>query len=172
MTLKDVENKIARIDHFPNKGVIFRDITPLFLEIDTIKFIIQEMEKKLSSIDFDIIVSPESRGYLFGLPLALKTNKPFVMVRKENKLPRTKISVEYELEYGKGILEIHKGDIKPDSKILIVDDLLATGGTSIAIQNLVKKLDSKVVAQIYLIDLKGLWDKSKLDGSVFSLISY
>lgn len=172
MEWKDIENTIARIDDFPKKGIIFRDITPLFLEPEKINFIVDEMAKKVSSSKIDVIVAPESRGYLFGLPLALKMNKPFVMVRKPNKLPREKLSINYELEYGNNTLEIHKNDIKENSNILIVDDLLATGGTSCAIQELVSQLKANVVSQIYLIELEGLSDKTKLKGNVISLIKY
>lgn len=172
MEIKDIENTIAKIKDFPKKGIIFRDITPLFLEPKKINFVIDKMIEKISSIDVDIIVAPESRGYLFGLPLALRMNKPFVMVRKPNKLPREKLSIDYELEYGNNTLEIHKNDIKENSKILIVDDLLATGGTTCAIQELMHQLKANVVAQVYLIELDGLADKTKLKGNVISLIKY
>lgn len=172
MELKDIENTIAKINDFPKEGIIFRDITPLFLEPKKINFIIDKMMEKISSKDIDVIVAPESRGYLFGLPLALKMNKPFVMVRKPNKLPREKLSIDYELEYGNNTLEIHKNDIKENSNILIVDDLLATGGTTCAIQELMEQLKANVVGQIYLIELEGLADKSKLKGNVISLIKY
>lgn len=173
MELKDIENTIAKIDDFPKKGIVFRDITPLFLEPKKIDFIIDEMIKRIpSKDDIDVIVAPESRGYLFGLPLALKMNKPFVMVRKPNKLPREKLSIDYELEYGNNTLEIHKNDIKENWNVLIVDDLLATGGTTCAIQELVTQLKANVVSQIYLIELEGLADKTKLKGNLISLIKY
>ncbi len=172
MKISDIENAIVSINDFPKKGIVFRDITPLFLDPIKINFIIDEMAKLLQSIDFDVIVAPESRGYLFAVPLALKLNKPFVMVRKPNKLPRAKLSIDYELEYGHNILEIHKNDIKPNSKVLIVDDLLATGGTSCAIQEMVKQLDSLVVAHMYLIELEGLIKDQRLIGKVYSLIKF
>lgn len=172
MDIKDIEKSIAKIDDFPKKGIVFRDITPLFLEPTKVNFIIDEMIKFINPNNIDIVVAPESRGYLFGLPLALKINKPFVMVRKPNKLPREKLSIDYELEYGKNTLEIHKNDIKSNSNILIVDDLLATGGTTCAIQELIRKLGANVVQQVYLIELESLVDKSKLKGDVISLIKY
>lgn len=172
MKISDIEKTIVSIGDFPKKGIVFRDITPLFLEPKKIEFIIEQMAFYLSSIDIDVIVAPESRGYLFGVPLALKLNKPFVMVRKPNKLPRPKLSIDYELEYGHNILEIHKEDIKPNSKVLIVDDLLATGGTSCAIQEMIKQFNSKVVAHMYLIELEGLVKNQKLEGEVFSLIKF
>lgn len=172
MKISDIEKAIVSIQDFPKKDILFRDITPLFLDPNKINFIIDQMYNELSKVEYDVIVAPESRGYLFGLPLALKANKPFVMVRKPNKLPRPKLSIDYELEYGHNILEIHKDDIKPNSKVLIVDDLLATGGTSCAIQEMIKQLDSKVVGHMYLIELVGLANKSKLEGQVFSLIKF
>lgn len=172
MKIKDIEKHLVSVNDFPKKGISFKDITPLFLKPDVIKEIINTMKKLLENIEFDIIVAPESRGYLFGLPLALELNKPFVMIRKPNKLPRKTISVKYDLEYGSNVLEVHKDDIPKNSKILIVDDLIATGGTSIAIQELMAKLKCSVVAQIYLIELTKLVQFDKLIGKIFSLIKY
>lgn len=172
MKIKDIEKYLVSVNDFPKKGISFKDITPLFLRPDVIKEIINIMKMQLKNIEFDVIVAPESRGYLFGLPLSLELNKPFVMIRKPNKLPRKTLSVKYDLEYGSNILEVHKDDIPPNSKVLIVDDLIATGGTSIAIQELMSKLNCSVVAQIYLIELTKLVQFNKLEGEIFSLIKY
>lgn len=173
INLENIKNSIVTVSDFPIKGISFKDITPLFLDPKKIEFIIDEMKKICSKLDFDIVVSPESRGFLFGIPLALKIEKPFVFIRKKGKLARPTESIDYELEYGKSTLEVIKQDVKPGNRVLIVDDLIATGGTSIAIQTLLKKLNAKVVGQIFLVELTSLLkDKSKLDGDFFSLIKY
>lgn len=172
MTINDIKKDIASIKDFPKKGIEFKDITPLFLNPKKINFIVDKMSNFLEDLKYDIIVAPESRGFLFGLPLSLKTNKPFVLIRKKNKLPREVESIDYDLEYGKSTLEITKEDVKPGMNAVIVDDLLATGGTSIAIQNLLKKLSVNVVSHVYLIELEGMCDKKKLDGTFFSMIKY
>lgn len=172
MTYDDIKKTIVSVMDFPKKGIDFKDITPLFLQPKMIDFIIDEMATFAKTIDFDIIVAPESRGFLFGLPLSLKTKKPFVLVRKKNKLPREVESIDYELEYGTSTLQVIKEDIKPNMKVLIVDDLIATGGTSIAIQNLMKKLGAEVVGQVYLIELVELCKHENLMGKFFSMLKY
>lgn len=172
MGYEEIKNAIATIEDFPKKGISFKDITPLLLDHKKMNFIIDELAKFAKTIDFDIIVAPESRGFLFGLPLALNLKKPFVPIRKKGKLPREVISQEYELEYGKATIEVTKNDIPPNSKVLIIDDLIATGGTTVAIQDLVTKLGSTVVGQAYLIELVGLCDYEKLQGKFFSMIKY
>ena len=172
MEYENIKNSIATVEDFPKKGISFKDVTPLFLDPKKIEFITEQMAEFAKSFDFDVIVAPESRGFLFGLPLALKMKKPFVPIRKKGKLPRKVISEEYELEYGKAILEISEGDIPKNSKVLIVDDLIATGGTTIAIQNLIKKIGSVVAGQVYLIELVELCDYKRLEGNFFSMIKY
>lgn len=172
MNYDDIKKSILSIKDFPKKGIDFKDITPLFLDAKKIDFIVNEMAKFASKLDFDIIVAPESRGFLFGLPLALKLKKPFIPVRKHGKLPRKTEKIEYQLEYGNAIMEITKEDINPKSKALIVDDLVATGGTSVAIQTLLEKMDAIVVGQVYLIELVDLCDHSKLHGKFFSMLKY
>lgn len=172
MTIQDIKDSIISIKDYPKKGILFRDITPIFLNSEKVKFIISEFVKLIKEIDFDVIVAPESRGYLFGLPLALELNKPFIMVRKPNKLPRKTLSIDYTLEYGHNTLQMHQEDLKPNSKVLIVDDLLATGGTSFAIQKLIHLANCETVGHIYLIELLGLCDKSKIEGKLHSLIQY
>lgn len=172
MDYQDIKDSIVTIEDFPKKGISFKDITPLFLDHKKIDFIVEELSKFAKTLDFDIIVAPESRGFLFGLPLALHMKKPFVPIRKKGKLPREVISQEYELEYGRATIEVTKNDIPPNSKILIIDDLIATGGTTIAIQDLLTKLNSTVVGQAYLIELVNLCDYQKLHGKFFSMIKY
>lgn len=172
MTYDDIKKSIVSVLDFPKKGIDFKDITPLFLDYKKIDFIVDEMSKFASTFDFDIIVAPESRGFLFGLPLALKMKKPFVLARKKGKLPRPTQSIDYDLEYGKATIEVIKEDIKQNSKILIVDDLIATGGTSIAIQELVESLGAKVVGQVYLIELIELCNHEQLHGKFFSMLKY
>ncbi|MCF0217513.1 MAG: adenine phosphoribosyltransferase [Malacoplasma sp.] len=170
MDYQDIKNSIITIEDFPKKGISFKDISPLFLDPKKVEFVIDEMANFAKTIDFDCIVAPESRGFLFGLPLALKMKKPFVLVRKKGKLPREVVSESYNLEYGVATLEITKDAVAPNSKALIVDDLIATGGTTIAIQNILTKLNVSAVGQVYLIELFGLADHSKLQGKFFSLI--
>lgn len=172
MDYQDIKDSIVTIEDFPKKGISFKDITPLFLDHKKIDFIVEELSKFAKTLDFDIIVAPESRGFLLGLPLALHMKKPFVPIRKKGKLPREVISQEYELEYGRATIEVTKNDIPPNSKILIIDDLIATGGTTIAIQDLLTKLNSTVVGQAYLIELVNLCDYQKLHGKFFSMIKY
>lgn len=172
MTYDDIKQSIISVHDFPKKGIDFKDITPLFLDPKKIEFIVDEMAAFAKTIDFDVIVAPESRGFLFGLPLSIKMKKPFVLVRKKNKLPREVISIDYDLEYGKSTIEITKDDIKQNAKVLIVDDLIATGGTSIAIQNLLKKQGAEVVGQVYLIELVNLCHHENLMGKFYSMIKY
>lgn len=172
MNYQDIKDSIISIQDFPKKGINFKDITPLFLNPKKIEFILDQMHSFAKTFDFDVIVAPESRGFLFGLPLAIKMKKPFVPIRKKGKLPREVISEEYDLEYGKSILEITKDDIPSNSKVLLIDDLIATGGTTVAIQNLIKKLNSEIVGQAYLIELVDLCDYEKLQGKFFSMIKF
>lgn len=172
MTYDDIKKSIVSVMDFPKQGIDFKDITPLFLDHKKIEFIIDEMAAFAKTLDFDIIAAPESRGFLFGLPLSLKMKKPFILVRKKGKLAREVESIDYELEYGKSTLQVVKSDIKSNSKVLIVDDLIATGGTSVAIQNLMKKLNAEVVGQVYLIELVELCKHENLDGKFYSMLKY
>ena len=170
--LEKIKSAIIDVPNFPIEGIIFKDITPIFMQPELVKDIIDEMAKRCQAIDFDVIVAPESRGYLFSIPLAMKLNKPFAFIRKKGKLPRKTIGTDYILEYGTATIEIHEEDLKPNSKVLIVDDLLATGGTISAIENLIKKAGSQVAGSLFLIELKDLNGRQKLDGKVDSLIKY
>lgn len=172
MLFNEIKDKIVNVKDFPKKGINFKDITPLFLEPKLVNKTIKEMKKIAKEFKYDVIVSPEMRGYLFGIPLSLKANKPFVFIRKKGKLPRKTISIDYDLEYNSTSLEIHKDTIKPGQRVLIVDDLLATGGTTNAIVELVKKCGAEVVGNLVLIELIDLKGKDKLSVPVRSLIQY
>ncbi len=168
----DFKKYIMDVKDYPKKGVIFKDITPLFLYPNVVEQIIDEFANFAKKYDIDVIVGAESRGYLFGLPLALKLKKSFVLVRKPNKLPRETYKISYKLEYGESSVEIHKGDIKPNQRVLIIDDLLATGGTVEAIEKLVKMSNGIVVGSAYLIELESLNGRKKLTGEIFSILKY
>lgn len=167
-----IKEYIIDIPDYPKKGIIFRDITPLFANYEVLSSIIDEFAEFAKLLNIDVIVGAESRGFLFGVPLSLKLKKPFVLVRKPNKLPRETYSVSYDLEYGSSSIEIHKGDIKPGQRVLIIDDLLATGGTVEAIEKLIKMSDGIVAGSAYLIELVDLKGRDKLTGSIFSILKY
>ena len=155
--MKNLEDYIESINNFPKEGIVFRDVTSILSDKDGLKLAIDSMQEELKDIDFDIVVAPESRGFKFGMPIAYNMNKAFVTVRKKGKLPRETIEQEYSLEYGTAILQMHKDSIKPGDRVVIVDDLIATGGTIEAIIKMVEKLGGKVVrvcALIELVDLK------------------
>ena len=133
----------------------------------------QISQEKIKDLEFDVVVGPESRGFIFGVPIAYNLHKPFVPVRKKGKLPCETISMEYDLEYGTATIEIHKDAIKPGQKVLIVDDLMATGGTIEAIIKLITELGGEVVGSVFLMELAGLEGRKKLEGqNVQSVIVY
>ena len=160
----DIKSKIRHIQDFPKPGIDFLDITPLLLEKDTFKYIIEKLSEELKDLDFDIIACSEARGFIFGAPVAYVLNKGFVPIRKKDKLPGDKISVKYDLEYGFDILEMHSDAIKPGQKVVIVDDILATGGTLAANVKLIEKLGGEVVKILFLIELGFLNGREKLQG--------
>ena len=167
----DIRSKIRHIPDFPKPGIDFLDITPLLLESEVFEYIINKMAEELKDIDFDIVACSEARGFIFGAPIAYKLNKGFVPIRKKDKLPGKKISVEYDLEYGVDILEMHADAIKPGQKVVIVDDILATGGTIAANVKLIEKLGGEVAKILFLIELGFLHGQEKLKGyNVCSLI--
>ena len=127
--MKTVKDYIRTIPDFPEKGIMFRDVTSVIQDADGLKLAIDEMIKKLDGLDFDVIAGAESRGFVFGMPIAYALHKPFVMVRKAGKLPCETVSKTYDLEYGTATIEMHKDSIKPGQKVVLVDDLIATGGT-------------------------------------------
>jgi len=171
--MKDLKDYVRSIPDFPEPGIIFRDITSILQSKEGLKLAIDKMQELLKDVDFDLIVGPESRGFIFGVPIAYNMNKAFVPVRKKGKLPCETVSIDYELEYGKASIEVHKDAIKPGQKVVIVDDLIATGGTIEAITKLVEMLGGKVVKIIFLIELKGLKGRERLAGfDVDAVIQY
>jgi len=171
--MKKIEDYVVSIPDFPEEGIIFRDVTSVLQDADGLHLAIDEMQKKVEDIDFDVVVGPEARGFIFGMPIAYNLHKPFVPVRKKGKLPRETVSMSYDLEYGSATIEVHKDAIKPGQKVLIVDDLMATGGTIEAIIKLVESLGGEVVCSVFLMELAGLNGREKLAGHrVESVIIY
>ena len=171
--MKKMEEYVKSIPDFPEKGIIFRDVTSVLQDADGLHLAIDEMQKFLEGVDFDVIAGTESRGFIFGVPIAYNLHKAFVPVRKKGKLPRETVSAEYELEYGKAEIEMHKDAIQPGQKIVLVDDLIATGGTIEAAARLVEELGGEVVKIIFLMELEGLKGREKLKGyDVESVIHY
>ena len=162
--MKELKDYVTNIPDFPKKGIIFRDVTSVLQDADGLKLAIDSMQKNLEGVDFDVIVGAESRGFVFGMPLAYNLHKPFVMIRKKGKLPRETIEESYALEYGTATLEMHKDSIKKGQKVVIVDDLIATGGTAEAMIKLVEKLGGEVVQLNFLIELKDLNGRELLKG--------
>jgi adenine phosphoribosyltransferase len=171
--MKKLEDYVRSIPDFPEPGIIFRDVTSILQDKDGLKLAIDQMQELLEGIDFDIIVGPESRGFIFGVPIAYNLNKAFVPVRKKGKLPCETVTMDYDLEYGKATIEMHKDAIKPGQKVVIVDDLIATGGTIEAITKLVRMLGGEVVKIVFLMELKGLKGRDKLkDYNVEAVVQY
>ena len=166
--MKKLKEYIRSIPDFPEKGIIFRDVTSILMDADGLKLAIDELAKCLEGMDFDVIAGAESRGFLFGMPLAYLLHKPFVPIRKKGKLPCETVEKTYDLEYGTATIEIHKDAIKPGDKVVLLDDLIATGGTMKAAAELVEELGGEVVEMLFLIelvDLKGreVLSKYKVD---------
>lgn len=171
--MKRLEEYVRNIPDFPEPGIIFRDITSVLQDADGLQLSIDSMQKLIGDTEFDVVVGPESRGFIFGVPIAYNMKKAFVPVRKKGKLPCETISQEYDLEYGSAVIEMHKDAIKPGQKVVIVDDLIATGGTMEAIIKLVEQLGGEVVKIVFLIELAGLEGKKKLEGyNVESALTY
>ncbi len=171
--MKRVEDYIRSIPDFPEPGIIFRDITSVIQDADGLQLAIDEMQKCLEGLDFDVIAGAESRGFIFGMPIAYNLHKPFVLIRKAGKLPCETISQTYDLEYGSATIEMHKDAIKPGQKVVLVDDLIATGGTMEAAAKLVEQLGGEVVKMLFLLELKGLKGREKLAKyDVASVVAY
>ena len=171
--MKKIEEYITNIQDFPKPGILFRDITSILQDAQGLKLAVDLLQKQLRDVEFDIIVGPESRGFLFGMPIAYNMNKSFIPIRKAGKLPRETESVAYDLEYGTATLEIHKDAIQPGQKVVIIDDLIATGGTNKAMIDLIEKLGGEVVKAVFLIELKGLEGRKKIQGyNVEAIIEY
>ena len=169
----DLESKIRAIEDYPIDGIIFRDITTLLQDGDAFNEAINQLADNFKDENIDVVVGIEARGFITGAPVAYKLKKGFVPVRKPGKLPYEKVSVSYDLEYGTDTIEMHVDAIKPGQRVLIVDDLLATGGTAKAVTELIEKCGGEVAGLSFLIELKGLDGRNKLKGyNVKSIISY
>ena len=160
---KKIEDYVRTIPDFPEPGIMFRDVTRVIQDPDGLKLAIDSMQKLLKDVEFDAIVGAESRGFIFGAPIAYNLHKSFVLARKKGKLPCETIEESYDLEYGQATIEIHKDAIKPGDRVVIVDDLIATGGTTKAIINLIERLGGKVLRIVFLMELAGLEGRKKLE---------
>ena len=171
--MKKVEDYIRTIPDFPEPGILFRDVTSVVQDADGLKLAIDEMVKLLNGVDCDVIAGAESRGFIFGMPIAYLLHKPFVLIRKAGKLPCETVSETYDLEYGTATIEIHKDAVKPGQKVVLVDDLIATGGTMKAAAHLVEQLGGEVVKMLFLIELAGLEGRKLLSNyDIASVVSY
>ena len=162
--MKPIEEYVRSIPDFPEPGIIFRDITTILQDPDGLQQSIDGIVKSLEGVDFDVVVGPESRGFIFGVPTAYALHKGFVPVRKKGKLPCKTVSMEYDLEYGSAVIEMHADSIQPGQKVVIVDDLIATGGTIEAIIKLVEQLGGEVVKICFVMELAGLKGRERLSG--------
>jgi adenine phosphoribosyltransferase len=166
-------DKIRSIPDFPKEGILFRDITTLLSDGEALRQAIDGMAELCAGLDFDLVVAPEARGFIVGMPLAYKLGKGFVPVRKAGKLPGATRRASYQLEYGEDHLEIHEDSVRPGQKVIVVDDLLATGGTIKSAVELVESLGGDVAAVLFLIELNDLHGRDSLSGySVRSLIQF
>ena len=162
--MKKLEEYVRSIPDFPEEGIIFRDITSVLQDADGLVLAVDTMQQMVSDLEIDVVAGAESRGFIFGTPIAYNLKKPFVLIRKKGKLPCETISREYDLEYGTATIEIHKDAIKPGQKVLLVDDLIATGGTTEAMIKLVEDLGGEVEGVLVLVELAGLEGRKKIAG--------
>ena len=162
--MKKLEEYVRSIPDFPEEGIIFRDVTSVLQDAEGLHLAIRTMQDLVKDLDFDVVVGPESRGFIFGTPIAYNLHKPFVLIRKKGKLPCETVSIDYDLEYGKATIEMHKDSIKAGQKVLIVDDLIATGGTTEAMIKLIESLGGEVVGVVVLMELAGLKGREKIAG--------
>ena len=171
--MKRLEEYVRSIPDFPEEGIIFRDITTILDDANGLHLAVDSMQECIGDIDFDVVVGAESRGFIFGVPIAYNMHKPFVPVRKQGKLPAETISQEYDLEYGSAVIEMHKDSIRPGQKVVLIDDLIATGGTIEATAKLIERLGGEVVKIVFLMELKGLKGRDLLKGyDVSAVLSY
>lgn len=171
--MKKVEEYVRSIPDFPEPGIIFRDVTSVLQDPDGLQLAIDEMQKLVEGVDCDVICGTESRGFIFGMPIAYNLHKAFVPIRKKGKLPLETISAGYELEYGTAEVEIHKDAIRPGQKVVLVDDLIATGGTIEACAKMIEELGGEVTRIVFLMELAGLKGREKLKKyDVKSVICY
>ena len=171
--MKKIEEYVRSIPDFPEPGIIFRDVTSVLQDADGLQLAVDSMQDCLEGVEFDVITGLESRGFIFGMPIAYNLHKPFVLVRKAGKLPCETVSRTYDLEYGSATIEMHKDSIKPGQRVVIVDDLIATGGSVEAAIKLVEELGGVVVKVVFLMELAGLKGRERLKGyDVTSVICY
>lgn len=171
--MKKLEDYVRTIPDFPEPGIMFRDVTSILQNGDGFKLAIDTLLERLDGLDFDIVAGAESRGFILGAPVAYALGKPFVLVRKKGKLPCETVSMSYELEYGSAEIEMHKDSIMPGQKVVLIDDLIATGGTVEAAAKLVEMLGGEVVKILFLMELQGLNGRTKLSKyDVDSIIKY
>ena len=171
--MKTIKDYIRTIPDFPAPGVQFRDITTIIQDADGLALAVDSMLEKVKDLDYDVVCGAESRGFIFGAPMAYKEHKPFVLIRKKGKLPGKTISQSYDLEYGSTEIEMHVDSFAKGSKVLIVDDLIATGGTTEAMIKLVEQLGGEVVGVCVLIELPDLKGREKIAGyRLDSCVSY
>ena len=171
--MKKLEEYVRSIPDFPEPGIIFRDITGILRDADGLKLSIDKIQEMLEGVEFDAVLGLESRGFIFGMPIAYNLHKPFVPVRKKGKLPCETVSRSYDLEYGSATIEMHRDSIKPGQKVAVIDDLIATGGTVEAAVKLIEELGGEVVKIVFLMELAGLKGREKLAGyDVASVIRY
>ena len=171
--MKKLEEYVRSIPDFPEPGIIFRDVTSILQDADGLQLAIDSIQELLKDTEVDLIAGTESRGFIFGMPVAYNLHKPFVPVRKKGKLPCETISQEYDLEYGRAEIEMHKDAVKPGQKVVVIDDLIATGGTVEAAVKMIEKLGGEVVKIIFLMELAGLKGRERLkDYDVESVICY
>ena len=171
--MKRIEDYVISIPDFPEPGIIFRDITGILRDADGLKLSIDKIQEMLEGVEFDAVLGLESRGFIFGMPIAYNLHKAFIPVRKKGKLPRESVSAKYDLEYGTAEIEIHKEDLRPGMKVVIIDDLIATGGTVEAAVKLAESLGAEVVKIAFVMELAGLKGRERLAGyDVESVITY
>ncbi len=160
--MSKIEQYIVSIPDFPEKGIIFRDITSALGNADGLQLAVDEMTALLDGLEFDVIAGLESRGFLLGMPIAYHLHKPFIPIRKKGKLPRETVEATYDLEYGTATIEVHKDDVKPGMRIVLVDDLIATGGTLEAAARMLTQLGAEIVKIVCLMELKGLNGRERI----------
>ncbi len=171
--MKRLEDYVVSIPDFPEPGILFRDVTSVIQDAEGLQLAINSLQGLLDGLEFDVLAGAESRGFIFGMPLAYNLHKPFILVRKQGKLPRETVSKEYALEYGTAVIEMHRDAIQPGQKVVLVDDLIATGGTMKAAAEMVEELGGEVVKIIFLMELAGLKGRDALAGyDVASVITY
>jgi len=171
--LKELADAIRSIPDFPEPGIVFRDITTILQNPISLALAIESIADKLDGLDFDLIIGPESRGFIFGVPIAYKLKKGFIPVRKKGKLPYTTVSKGYALEYGSAEIEMHVDAIEKGQRVVVVDDLLATGGTCKALAEMVEEVGGNIVAMVFLIELEALKGRALLEGhDIHSIIKY